>query len=164
MSTLYELTQEYQALLDMMEDCDDAQVVIDTLEGIEGEIEIKADGYAKVMRQLEGEADAIKAEIDRLSSRKKTIENNIAKMKESLQAAMVATGKTKFKTDLFSFAVQKNGGKAPVVWHIPADELPDKFVKIERKPDSAAMFDYIELTGDTRYAHLGERGESLRIK
>ena len=55
MSTLYELTQDYQALLEMMEDTEDAQVVIDTLEGVEGEIEIKADGYAKVMRQLEGE-------------------------------------------------------------------------------------------------------------
>lgn len=163
MSTLYELTKDYQALLEMMEDTEDAQVVIDTLEGIEGEIEIKADGYAKVMRQLEGEVDMLKGEIERLTGRKKTIENNIQRMKDSLQAAMVATGKTKFKTDLFSFSVQRNGGKAPVIWDVPVEDLPDDLVKITRTPDTAKAQELLA-TMESGYCHLGERGESLRIK
>lgn len=163
MSTLYELTRDYQALLEMMEDTEDAQIVIDTLEGVEGEIEIKADGYAKVMRQLEGEVDMLKAEIDRLTGRKKTIENNIQRMKDSLQAAMVATGKKKFKTDLFSFSVQKNGGKAPVIWDVPVEDLPDDLVKITRTPDTAKAQELLA-NMECGYCHLGERGESLRIK
>ena len=47
MSTLYELTNDYLTLLDMAEDPDvEEDVLRDTMEGIEGEIEIKADGYA----------------------------------------------------------------------------------------------------------------------
>ena len=61
MSTLYELTNDYLTLLDMAEDPDiDEQALIDTMEGIEGEIEIKADGYARVMKQLEA-VEAINA-------------------------------------------------------------------------------------------------------
>ena len=63
MSTLYELTNDYLTLLDMAEDPDiDEQALIDTMEGIEGEIEIKADGYARVMKQLEA-VEAINAGI-----------------------------------------------------------------------------------------------------
>ena len=51
--TLYELTNDYAELLLMAEDPDtDPQAFADTLEGIEGAIEDKADGYAKVIRQI----------------------------------------------------------------------------------------------------------------
>ena len=43
-------------LLDMAEEIDE-EVFKDTLEGIEGELEIKADGYAKVIAELENRAD-----------------------------------------------------------------------------------------------------------
>ena len=164
MSTLYELTEDYLQLLTMLEEVEDEDVVKDTLEGIEGEIEIKADNYAKIIRTIEGNIDSIDSEIKRLQARKKVMENNIGRLKDSLQNAMIATGKTKFKTELFSFGIQKNGGKAPVIWNVPAEELPDEFCIIKREPNKAAMYDYIDLTGDTRYAYLGERGESLRIK
>ena len=164
MSTLYELTGDYLALLQMLEDTEDSQIVIDTLEGIEGEIEIKADNYARVMKCIEGDIAAVKAEIERLQARKKTMENNIDNLKKHLQYAMVTTGKTKFKTELFSFAVQKNGGKRPVIWDVPVDELPDDFVKIEKKPNATAMAEYLDNMGDNIYAHYGEQGESLRIK
>ena len=45
--TLYELTGEWQQVLSMMEDPDvPEEAVRDTLEGLSGEIEEKADGYA----------------------------------------------------------------------------------------------------------------------
>lgn len=163
MSTLYELTGEYRALLEMLEDCDDPQIVIDTLEGIDGEIEVKADGYAKVMRQLEGEAAMLKGEAERLTARRKVIENNIDRMKKALQQAMITTGKTKFKTNLFSFNVQKNGGKAPVVWDVPLEELPEELVKVSYSPNNAAAYNLLQ-TGNSEYCHLGDLGESLRIK
>lgn len=164
MSTLYELTGEYMALLQMLEDTEDAQVVIDTLEGIDGEIEFKADNYAKVMKCIEGDIAAVKAEIDRLQARKKTMENNIDSLKKHLQYAMVTTGKTKFKTELFSFSVQKNGGKRPVIWDVDVEDLPDEFLKIEKKPNATAMAEYLDKNGENEYAHYGEQDESLRIR
>lgn len=47
-NTLYELTEQYQAVMDMLCDAEaDEQVIFDTLEAIDGEIEEKADNYAK---------------------------------------------------------------------------------------------------------------------
>ena len=62
MSTLYSLTSEYLQLLDMMQDPDvDPQTVADTIEGIEGEIEIKADNLITVCKELEAQAAKWKA-------------------------------------------------------------------------------------------------------
>ena len=48
MATLYELTGQFKELLEMIEAEEmDLDTLRDTLEAIEGEIEYKADGYAK---------------------------------------------------------------------------------------------------------------------
>ena len=63
--TLYELTSDYLTLLEMAEDPDiDIQAFDDTLEGLEGEIEAKADGYAKVITTLNGDAALLKGQED----------------------------------------------------------------------------------------------------
>lgn len=85
---------------------------LDTLEGLEGEFEDKADNYAKIIRMLKGNAEIIQGEEARLYARRKTMENRIQRMKEMLQASMEFIGKTKFKTALFSFSVAKNGGSS----------------------------------------------------
>ena len=161
MSTLYELTDEFRQVLDMAEDTDiDPQVIADTLEGIEGEIEYKADGYAKVIRQLEADVLTLRMEEERMARRRRNIDANIDKMKASLQAAMKATGKTKFKTELFSFGIQRN----PVSVVIDDEaKIPLRFLIAQPpKIDKAAIKK--DLTGINRpWAHL-EQTESLRIR
>ena len=165
MANLYEITQDYLQILSMMEDPElDPQTLADTMEAVEGELEVKAENYAKVMKNLEADVAGIKAEIDRLSERKKTIENNIKRMKEALQFSMETTGKTKFKTELFSFNIQKN---APTVVidasdpnNIPPDFLKFKEPEVDKTAIKAAIQNGMDLTG---VAHL-EQSESLRIK
>ncbi len=162
---LYELTSEFLQLQQMLEDPDmDSQLLADTMEAIEGEIEWKADNYAKVIKNMEASIDAIKKEQERLSNKKSILEGSIQRLKDNLQNAMYATGKTKFKTDLFSFNIQKNGGSLPVIVDVETEKLPDDLVIVSEKPDLKAIAKYIEETGDVTYAHFGERGESLRIK
>ncbi len=165
MSTLYQLTADYMELLELAEDPDiDEQAFMDTLDGIEGAIEVKAEGYAKVMRQLEADAAACDAESKRLKNKSKTIENNIKRMKQALQYAMVATGKTKFKTALFSFGIQKNPASVVMdetyIENIPARFLVYKDPEINRKAIKEAINNGEDLTG---LAHL-ESTESLRIR
>lgn len=53
MANIYELTGQFLQLLDMLEDEEvDEQVIMDTLESVEYEIEDKADGYAKITKLL----------------------------------------------------------------------------------------------------------------
>lgn len=163
--TLYELTEDYMNLLELAEDPDiDEQAFADTLEGIEGALEDKAKGYAKVIRTLEGDAAACDAESKRLRNKKQTIENNIKRMKAALQCAMQITGKTKFKTSLFSFDIQKNPA-AVVIDEEHLENIPDRFL-IPQDPqiDKRAIKEALKAGEDLEgLAHL-EQTESLRIR
>jgi uncharacterized protein YoxC len=168
--TLYELTSDYLNLLELAEDPDiDEQAFLDTLEGIEGALEDKADNYAKCMRMLEADANGIKAEEERLAKRRKTIEGNVSRMKSALQYAMEATGKTKFKTQLFSFTV-RNNAESVIIDTDNIRNIPDQYLKFkEPEADKAAIKKAIkEGDEDTQKAllklcHL-ERTKSLLIK
>lgn len=163
--TLYQITNDYMQLMQMMEDPEmDPQLLADTMEGIEGELEVKAESYAKVMKNLEADVVGIKAEIDRLSERKKTIEANIKKMKETLQFAMETTGKTKFKTELFSFGIRKNAPS--VIMDEPyIENVPERFLKYsEPTINRSAIKEAIQKGEDLEgLAHL-ESSTSLSIR
>lgn len=164
--TLFELTGQMQALLALMEDPDvDPQIVEDSLEAVSGEIEVKADGYARVRQELLATSAALKAEIDRLTARKRTIDNNIDRLMENLKNGLLAAGKPKFKTELFSFSVQKNPAK--VVIDDPTLIPKDFLIFQPPKPDLAAikksMQDKEESVIWIGIAHT-EQGESLRIR
>ncbi|MCI8659704.1 MAG: hypothetical protein HFG54_05600, partial [Lachnospiraceae bacterium] len=59
--SLYELTESYQILMDMVYDPEvDEQTVQDTMEGLWGEIEDKADGYAKILTGMKADMEALK--------------------------------------------------------------------------------------------------------
>lgn len=165
MSTLYDLTGKYFQLSELFDESEEGQeFFLAAMKEISDEIEVKAENYAKVIRNMEATIDSIALEQKRLAARKSTLENRITQLKNNLQEVMIATGKTKFKTDLFSFSIQKNGGALPVIVDVDVSKLPDDLVIITEKPDLKAIGKYIEETGDVTYAHFGERGESLRIK
>lgn len=164
MATIYELTDEYVDLLNMLEDPElDPEVLADTMEGLSGEIEAKADGYAKVIAELNAEIAGLKAEIERMTNRKTTMENNVKYLKSTLQFAMETTGKTKFKTELFSFGIQKN--PASVVIDEPyLENIPDKYlIPQDPKIDKVKIKEDLKAGIDIGIAHL-EQSQSLRIR
>lgn len=162
MSTLYELSEQYQELLSMALDPDiDPEALADTMEAIEGEIEAKADGYAKVMKELRAVADARKAEAKRLTDGAKSIEANIDRMKSALETAMRATGKVKFKTTLFSYGIQKNPPSLKI--DMP-DRVPAEFlIPQDPKVDSAAIKKELKEGAAFDWCHM-EQTEGLRIR
>ena len=161
MSTLHELTNDFQALLEMCQDPEvDQDMLRDTIEAVEGELEIKADGYAKVIQELEGKEEYLDKEIKRLSAKKNVVVNSISRIKRTLENAMIQTGKRKFKTDLFSFNIQKN--PASLVIDDP-DMIPNKYlIPQDPKVDKTGIKELLK-TGELSWAHL-EQGESLRIR
>ena len=161
--TLYDLTAEYMALQDALESGDE-DTVSALLADTDQAIEEKAEGYAKVIRNFESDIEGLKAEQKRLRDKQTVLENAIQRMKDTLKQAMTVTGKTKFKTNLFSFAIQKNGGALPIILRVPEDQIPDEFMVIKKTPDKKAMAEYINDTGDVTLFTFGERGESLRIR
>ena len=164
MATIYELSGDYLRLLEMAEDPEmDPVAFTDTLEGLEGEIEIKAEGYAKVIKELDKDGAGLDNEIKRLQAKKTTIVNSIDRMKKALEQSMIITGKTKFKTELFSFGIQKNPPSVdldeehleliPIEYLIPQDP----------KPDKKRMLQELKEGKELSFAKL-KQTESLRIR
>ena len=155
MESLYELTEQYAAVRDMLFDEDvDEQVINDTLESIEGAIEMKADNSAAVIKQEEV----------RLAARRKSLENRSAALKDRLEENMRFIDKKKFKTDLFSFNIQTNGGLQPLQVSDDINDIPRKFlVQADPEPNNAAIREYLK-NHEVEWAKLLPRGESLRIR
>lgn len=162
-STLYELRGDFLRLYDMASDPDtDPEAFFDTMEAIEGEIEDKADSYAAVIASLKNDSKGLKAEEDRLSARRKAIDNSVARMMTALTETMQATGKTRFKTLKWSFGIQPNPESVVLdkdISGIPAQYL----IEQEPKVDKMAIKDALKHGAEFTFAHL-ERSESLRIR
>lgn len=165
MASLYELTDAYTAVLDMLYDLEvDEQTVMDTLEAISGEIEEKADNYAKLIKEIMSDAEKLKAEEERMYLRRKSLENRAARLKSTLQENLEFAGKTKFKTALFSFSIAANGGKQPLTITDNLGDIPGKYLIPQPPlPDKDAIRTLLE-TKEVEWAHLEPRGKSLRIR
>lgn len=159
---LYEITEDFERLREMALDPDvDPEAIRDTMEAIEADFEDKADGYAKVIRMLETDEDGLDAEIKRLQARKSAVSGNKGRIKEALEKAMRQTGKTKFKTLLFSFGIQKN---PPSVAILKEDSVPiDYLVVPNPQPDKKRILAELKAGAKFDWAELRQT-EALRIR
>lgn len=159
---IYELKENWKQVAEMLyEEEIDEQCVLDTLESIEGEIEDKADGYAKIIKEFEHLRDSRKAEAKRLNESANSLDNRIKFLKDSLFNVMKETGKTKFNTELFSFNICKNGGKQALTID---GEVPEEYTKVIIENDNDKIRQALEDGEKLPFAHLEPRGESLRIR
>lgn len=163
--TLYEIVGDYMKLLELAEDPEvDAELIQDTMEAIEGELEVKAENTAKIIRQLEADAKALKEEEERFKKRRQTAENNAARLKKLLETSMKATGKTKFETELFKFRIQKNAPSVVYAADMDVNKVPAEFLRfLDPEIDKTAVKDALKNGAELTFAHL-EQTETIRIQ
>ena len=122
---LYELTENFLAVQTSIEEGNTD--LIDTLEAIEGAIEVKAQGIIAVTRNITSQIEAIKAEEKRLADMRKARENHLKRLKEYVLENMQQTGKQQIKTDLGVMRIQAS--PARLVVNSPED-VPAEYQKI----------------------------------
>lgn len=159
--TLYELTEEARELQDMIEEYP-PETFSDTIESLQLMIEDKADDYAKVNLNINNEITALKAEEERLSTRRKGLERNQIRLLSALKEAIKALGKTKIKTEKFTYSVSKNGGLQPI--NVDGEKLPDKYKKVIVEPDNDRIREAIKAGETIPGVEVLPRGEHLTIK
>ena len=165
--TLYELNVQMQEILDMAESGEfDEELIANTLEGVEGEIEIKLDSYGVIVNELQADVEKIDQEIKRLTTKQKTIANSINYLKNMVMQTMGTLNTRKVKGDKFTWTIAKNGGKAPLIIDdsMPAICLPEEYQLWDVKPNKDVIRQDLEAGKQLPYARLGERGESLRLR
>ena len=96
---LYEIAEEYENLLAAIDAGEiPEEALADTLESIETLLDDKADNIACLIKNLEAESEAIKAEEKRLAERRKAKENRAESLKAYLSATLIKSGKLKVET------------------------------------------------------------------
>lgn len=136
--TLREITGEMLQLMIMLEDEPDSEVLKDTLEGISGELDTKAESYVYVIKEYEGQIENIKKEIERLTARKKVAENAIERLKNALLYAMQVTNTKKCGGNLYTISLRNN---APQLGQLDESCIPDKYFNVvtEKKLDKKTL-------------------------
>lgn len=153
---LYDIAEIYENL----ENIDDEVAVATAMDAVDAALEEKLESTAKVIRNLEAEAEALEAEEKRLKARKTAVRNRIADIKGYVQGNLEAMGKDKVSSGIFKWSIQAN---APSVNILDESLIPDDYWKIERKPMKTEIKKAIEAGELTEGAEL-VRTKSLRLR
>lgn len=153
---LYDIAEIYENL----ENIDDEVAVAAAMDGVDAALEEKLESTAKVIRNLEAEADGLEAEEKRLKARKTAVRNRIADIKGYVQQNLEAMGKEKVTSGIFKWSIQAN---APSVNILDESLIPDSYWKIERKPMKTEIKKAIEAGELTEGVEL-VRTKSLRLR
>lgn len=93
MSSLFMIAQEYRSAADQLADLDlPDDVVRDTLEGMAGELEVKAEAVACFAKGLQAMARAIKERESELKARRESMERRAESLLRYLGETMTACG------------------------------------------------------------------------
>lgn len=143
MQTLWQLTQEEASFIALMEE-NGGEVndeIIEELAIRRENFQYKAEAYAKFILKLESEADQAAAEIKRIKELKKAKENTVARLRESLLAALMvfteedAKGIRRYETPLAKLSTRKSQS----VEILDESILPDSFWVIKKEVSKSTI-------------------------
>ena len=116
--TLYELTGEYADLMYQYENAEtdeEAEQIWQQIDGLACDITVKADAYARVMKNKLADAAGYQAEADRLAKLAKREEKQAERLQESIRNAMIQVGAKEIQTSIGSWKTKLNPPKCDVV-------------------------------------------------
>lgn len=139
--SLYHMTADYTAALAGLQELDiDEQTLADTLEGLTGELTIKAANVAAFALNLEAEAEAAKAAEERIQKRRKALESRAKQLREYLLNNMQRAGISEIAAIDQSFRARIMAGRESVQIDDEAS-LPRDYIleKVTHEPDKALI-------------------------
>lgn len=166
--TLFEIAREYRHITDVLLDTGvDEQTLTDTLSGEAWPLELKAQNYGFVIRNLESTAASIKEAEKQMAERRKAIERRAAALVERLKTGLEIAGVQKLECPHFALTIKKNP-PAVDVWderQIPAEFMrtPEPPPPPAPVPDKAAIKAAIAAGRDVPGAQMAQ-GTRLEIK
>ena len=160
MAKLYELSTGYKNIEYLLENGEDNEELAAVLNSLSEEIEDKAENIAKLIKNYEADIEAFKTEEKRIAERRRTLENDVKRLKEYLFSNMKLTGKTKFKKGTFSFNIAKSPASVEI---INQDIIPMDYRELVEVINKKDILQDLKDGKDVQGAIL-KQGESLRIR
>lgn len=165
MRPLYQLVEQHRELerLADAEDLDE-ETVRNTLDALEGEIQVKAQSVAAMTLNVEAWAQAADDAAKRISERAARARRRAAWLRDYLRANMQGAGLTKIESPEFTVAIRKNPASVQIADGII---LPAKFMVQPEppppRPDKRAILDALKAGEQIEGCQLVQ-GERLEIK
>lgn len=165
MGTLYELTTAYNAVLDAVmsaEAGDDLAGLMARLDEIDEEWDVKAENYARFLRETEVRAEAAKVEADRLTARRKRLEALEEGLLARMKFAMKARGLGIVETSIGTWKIGKGRESVKV---LDASKVPEEYL-VHPAPtvSKTAIMAAYKATGEIIPGTEIERNESFGLK
>ena len=163
MRALYDIDAAILACVDM-----ETGEILDPekLDALQMEREQKLEGVALWIKDLKAEAEAVKAEADKLTARKKAVENKIEGLKQWLLYALNGEKLKTARCNVYQTHSQKvviDDEKA-LVDMLMTSPFGEKFLRVkEPEIDKNALKDSMKQGYEYEFAHL-EQTESVVIK
>ncbi len=159
---LYELTGKYLQLLELAQDPDvPDDAFLDTVEGLEGEIQLKAENVVKFIMSLEGSIEAVTKEIQRLTARKRVLQNRDDGIREYLRRNMDVAGISRIECSLFLISLAAG---RPMVVIEDESAIPEEYLVVTTRPDKTKILADLKAGKEVPGASLGISKPSLRIR
>ena len=161
--SMYELTRQYQSLLDF--DADPTVEDTDAWNALMGElqdnIETKAVNVGYVLRTIDRECELLREEEKRLAGMRHVKENKRERLRDYLLLAMQATGCERAEAVDIKVSRRKT---APALKWVDEGAVPETFyVPQDPKLDRRALLDHVKNNPDCKFA-IAEAGETITIK
>lgn len=125
---LYQLTDNYNKVWRMIDNEEtDLQIMKDTLESIEGAIEVKAQNTISLLKNLEVYSDGLEKEIKRLERMQDALNNKYDAIRNYLFSQLESAGLTEIKTSIATIKQQNN---PPSVVIEKEESIPAKYITV----------------------------------
>ena len=161
--TLYDYAGSYKELYDKLATVDDIDSWQGEIDMFDEALDDKVHNVCAFIKALEAEAEAYKAEVERLAAHRKTAENKVDYLKGLLISAIKASGRIEVKTDLFSARVQKNPPSVKVSYDYDVASSFYSTIKVITSLDKKAMLDAMKSGIKIPGAEIVQT-ESVRIR
>lgn len=162
MANLYEITERYNNLLDLLDNEEITQDILNNaLNEVQDEFNEKALNIVKFIKNLESDVNGLDAEEKRLKAKKMAYKNKIEGLKKYLESGMIFSGLKKIDLGVFNISIAKN----PPSLNILDEKLIPKEYLIEQAPkiDNTSIKNAIKEGKEIAGCELVQK-ESLRIK
>ena len=163
---LYTVADRYLQDLEKLSDLDlPEEVVRDTIEGLQGDMQEKCTNVAAFIRNTESLADQIKQAEQAMAARRKALESRADRIRQYLLENMQRTGITKIDSPWFKIALANNPPSVVVDDEDTLKFAYPEFVKVvtTESLDKAAINEAIKAGQIVEGAHLVQ-AERVTIK
>ena len=164
MPNLYEIASEVQSVLALTE-TEDGEIPAELaahLDGLGMTIAQKTEHLCRAIRQAGADADAYKAEAQRLAALQKTAQDKADWIKEYLFKCLTLAGIDRLDTELFKLWIQSNG--RPSITLKEGEPIPARFEKVTVTLDGTRAYEAWKSGEPLPPSLVVTLGKHLRIK